>query len=210
MIILALISAVGVVQMTTGIEVSVYAAGNVKPASLEGESWRLLTGALLHGGLMHFFFNFLALWVFGRVAEGLTGRAHVSIVFLVAAVAGSVASALLLPDKPSIGASGGILGVLAFVAVLALRHRKLRYTATHKPLVRGLVLTGAAGMVGYQFIDNAAHAGGALAGAILAFILVPIHGRIPPPRRPWHVPATVVALGVVGAAAAKAIYSMLA
>src|ERR1700750_477110 len=86
-----LIAAYGVVflvQIGTGLERSIMLAGFDKSAFRHGEYWRLLTGAALHGGILHILFNSYAFYSFGRIVEMLTARAHLAIVFLAAAIGG--------------------------------------------------------------------------------------------------------------------------
>jgi Uncharacterized membrane protein (homolog of Drosophila rhomboid) len=66
-ILLACIIAVTAAQFAGGLDQSILAAGFVKQAFLKNhEYWRIITGAALHGGLLHIFFNGYALYSFGR------------------------------------------------------------------------------------------------------------------------------------------------
>src|SRR5688500_9486627 len=44
------------------------------------EYWRILTGATIHSGIIHFFFNGYALYSFGSLTELLSNRAHLALV----------------------------------------------------------------------------------------------------------------------------------
>jgi membrane associated rhomboid family serine protease len=96
----------------------------------------------------------------------------VPLVFLLAAAVGNEASLWLL-DKPSVGASGGLLGWLGFLLVFESLHSRLVPRSARRRLLAGVFLTALIGLVGYQFIDNAAHAGGLLAGMLYAVIVFP-------------------------------------
>ncbi len=76
--------------------------------------WQLFTYQFLHGGLFHLLFNMLALWMFGCDLERRWGSPFFLKYFFVSAVGGGILNALLLPNQvaPSIGASGGIYGIL--------------------------------------------------------------------------------------------------
>jgi membrane associated rhomboid family serine protease len=76
----------------------------------ENESWRLLTSALLHAGLVHYFINMLALWFVGAAIEMSHGSIAACIIFTVSAIGGTILSALFLPEYITVGASGGIFG----------------------------------------------------------------------------------------------------
>lgn len=76
--------------------------------------WQLFTYQFLHGGLFHLLFNMLALWMFGCDLERRWGSAFFLKYFFVSAVGGGILNTLITPNQavPSIGASGGIYGIL--------------------------------------------------------------------------------------------------
>ena len=138
-----------------------------------GEYWRLWTGALLHGNPVHLAMNGFALWYLGRRAESLARWPHLVMAYLAAMWVGGVASIYLLPDKLSVGASGGIMGLLGFLLVFETLHAKLVPRRARKRLAFAVVIIFLIGAVGWSFIDNAAHAGGMLAGMIYAVVVFP-------------------------------------
>jgi membrane associated rhomboid family serine protease len=76
-----------------GDERSAIAAGFVKQYFLGyHEYWRILTGAAVHGGLLHVAMNCYAFWMFGRIVEMLSNRAHLAIVFLLSCIGGGFLS----------------------------------------------------------------------------------------------------------------------
>ena len=76
--------------------------------------WQLFTYQFLHGGLFHLLFNMLALWMFGCDLERRWGSKFFTKYYFVSAVGGGILNAVLMPSQmvPSIGASGGIYGIL--------------------------------------------------------------------------------------------------
>ncbi|HET7273970.1 MAG TPA: rhomboid family intramembrane serine protease, partial [Longimicrobiaceae bacterium] len=168
--ILFLLTAVMVAEMF-GLRDAIEAAGLLKPEVRDGEFWRLLTGALLHGGLMHLAFNLLAFWSLGPLIEAHAGRAMLPIVFLYSALVGSVASLLLIPDVASVGASGGILGLIGFLFVLGYRRRHALPANFVRRMGIGILATAVFGIVGFALVDNATHIGGLLTGMLLAGFL---------------------------------------
>jgi membrane associated rhomboid family serine protease len=104
-------------SILTGGPASVDLAGFDKPLFAAGDYWRILTGAVLHGGLIHLIFNCYALYSLGRIIETLSNRAHLAVVFLLAAIGGGLLSLAFLPAGTSIGASGGIIGFLGYLTV---------------------------------------------------------------------------------------------
>lgn len=93
------------------------------------EPWQLVTYAFLHGGLAHIFFNMLGLYMFGSEVERLFGSR-----FYVAYYFGSVVSAALChlavtgwmggSPYPTVGASGGVYGLLLAFGVY-FPHRRV-------------------------------------------------------------------------------------
>ncbi|HEV2146870.1 MAG TPA: rhomboid family intramembrane serine protease [Longimicrobiaceae bacterium] len=201
-----LAGALGAVFLAEGFayERAVAAAGLVKEAVWAGEAWRLLTGPMLHGGLLHLGMNLAALLVLGRFVEAHAPRWRLPLVFLVAALAGSVLSLLLSPAA-SVGASGGILGLVGFLGVRAGR-RPAEFPDDFLHRIRYAVgATAVLGLLGFAFVDNWAHLGGLLGGAALGWL--PDDG--PEGKRAWTAAAGRAALAVVVAACAWAAARML-
>jgi len=135
--------------------------------------WRYLSAPLVHGNLVHWLMNFAALRYLGRRAEVLARWPHMILVFVISAFAGGMATVYFMPDIPSVGASGGILGLLGFLLVFENLHHSLVPKSASKRLLAGLVMIAVMGALGFSFIDNAAHAGGLIAGMAYALIVFP-------------------------------------
>ena len=92
--------------------------------SLGFEPWQLVTYSFLHGGLWHISFNMLALWMFGGPVENALGPRRYTFYYfacvLGAAFAQLATVAVFSPQDfyPTLGASGGIFGLLLAFAVL--------------------------------------------------------------------------------------------
>lgn len=189
---------------------SVMSAGLVKPLYLDGQRWRLFTAPMLHGGLVHFLMNAAALLYLGKRMETLARWTHLPLVFLFAACVGGEASARFVA-APSVGASGGLMGWLGFLIVFETLHGKLVPRSARRRLVAGVLLTGLIGVLGYRFIDNAAHIGGLLAGFAYAFIVFP---KSTSANRPGTTltdrAAGTLALAVLVAAAVAAVLKIVA
>lgn len=159
-----------------------------------GEVWRLLTCGYLHAGLIHFVFNFMALLSLGRETEVLAHRAFVPLVFLAAVLAGSLASYALPPDGTSVGASGGIMGLIGFLGVLGYRRRESVPAGFLNMIILNIGFIGGIGVLGFRFVDNAAHLGGLVAGAVLGALFIPTTVA-----RPAWTPAPAVQAAGTGA-----------
>lgn len=84
---------------------------NLGSATTSGQWWRLFTCTFLHIGLIHLLFNMYVLWDIGRFIERLIGAAGFAAVYLLAGLAGSIASMWWNPFVVSAGASGAIFGL---------------------------------------------------------------------------------------------------
>ncbi|HSD85357.1 MAG TPA: rhomboid family intramembrane serine protease [Anaerolineae bacterium] len=211
--ILACIGVVGLLQVTSGFGRSsdpdrsvITLAGIVKDNIRQGETWRLLTGTLLHANLMHFLFNFLALLGLGKLIEVIANRAYVPLVFITAALVGSLFSLWLLPTQTSVGASGGIMGLIGFLAVLSYFHRNLLPRAFLKSLLISIIYVFVAGLVAFNAIDNPAHLGGLLAGAASGILLA----RNKQNQIPLPTPRAISLLGVLAMAGVAAVVALCA
>jgi membrane associated rhomboid family serine protease len=170
--VLACLIVVAVLQLIAGDKESIQAAGLVKSAVWEGETWRLFTCATLHVNFMHLWMNGQALLGLGRMIESLTNRAYLAIVFLPSAVCGSIFSLLLMPNSTSVGASGGIMGLVGFLAVLGYRRKEILPSGFFKSILINICFIGVIGLVGFAIIDNAAHLGGLVAGVVCGVVFI--------------------------------------
>lgn len=152
---------------------SVDLAGFVKNWFLDGQYWRILTGAVLHGGLIHLIFNCYALYALGRLIELLSNRAHLAIVFLLAAIGGGVMSLIFLPGGRSVGASGAIIGFLGYLTVYGFKRRKLMPDDFLKSMIYNIIFIGVLGVFIIPNVDNFAHLGGLIVGALYGLIQIP-------------------------------------
>ena len=177
-IFIGLIALVGLVQLLPSDGLT--AAGLVKERYFQGEWWRILTAPFLHGNIVHFLMNGAALLYLGKRLEVFARWPHLPLVFLFSAVIGGEASARLVA-APSVGASGGLMGWLGFLLVFETLHKGLVPRRARRRLAAGVALTALIGLIGYRYIDNAAHAGGLAAGMLYALIVFPASSS---PHRP--------------------------
>lgn len=78
----------------------------------EHQWYRLFTPMFLHAGVIHYLLNMLALWFIGKAVEMCHGFIAALLLFVIPAVGGTILSALFLPAYISVGASGGIFGLI--------------------------------------------------------------------------------------------------
>jgi rhomboid protease GluP len=149
-----------------------------------GEYWRLLTAPWLHGGVEHLVGNGIALFILGMLCEAAFGRAQFVVLYVLSGLAGSIVS-LAASAGPSVGASGAIFGLQGAAIVLFRVHRDrllVRDRRVGFVLLVWAIYTIVGGLM-TPFIDNGAHIGGALGGAVIARQLHPVVlGPLPPER----------------------------
>ena len=149
---------------------SVEAAGLVKPAVKSGQVWRLFTAMLMHASCMHFWMNFFALFTLAKIVERTVQRALVPLVFILTGALGNVFSVLLYPNVTSVGASGGLMGLLGFITIAAYFDRTRYPPRYFRLMIEAIISVGLLGLFGFAFIDNAGHLGGLVGGVLLGWL----------------------------------------
>lgn len=144
----------------------------------------LVTSCFLHGSVLHLGINMLILWQVGPLLERAIGSARFLSLFLAAGIVASASSAIwgrFFGQTVSVGASGALCGLIAAAMVVGIRTEGWKSELT-VGMGRWLALIAAVGLIRALFakyaqsdqappiaqIDNAAHFGGALAGALVA------------------------------------------
>jgi rhomboid protease GluP len=154
---------------------------NFRPATLDGEWWRLLTCCFLHIGIFHLLINMYALLYIGIMLEPLLGRTRYLVAYLLTGLLSSLASLAWNAYTVSAGASGAIFGVYGlFLALLTMPH--LIHPDVRKPLLKSMgwfvVLNLGIGVTG--IVDTAGHAGGLVSGLLMGYTYYPSL------RKPWE------------------------
>ena len=142
--------------------------------------WQLLTYALLHGGLLHLFLNGFAIYMFGPPIERLLGSRAFANYFVVCVVGAAIAQLATIrfalgdaSPYPTVGASGGVFGLLLAFGMFYPRQRiLLLIPPIPMPAWLFVTLYGALelflGVTGTRSgIAHFAHLGGMLAGLML-------------------------------------------
>lgn len=149
-----------------------------KPGVMAGEWWRLLTAMFLHVGILHIAFNGLALYSLGIQLEQLMGSKRFLLIFFLTGLGGNVLTLLVNP-VPSVGASGGIFGLLGALIAFFYRNRD-RLGPWGQANLRSLLITaGLNFLITFSIpqVNQMAHLGGLVAGLFLGYFLSPWHVR---------------------------------
>ncbi|MPZ74065.1 MAG: rhomboid family intramembrane serine protease [Nitriliruptorales bacterium] len=194
LVISAAVFAAGLLVPTLDRMIGVWLA-QINPYVAQGEWWRLLSAAFLHGGFVHLAFNMYALYLFGPELERRVGSGSFAAMYVASAIAGGAAFYVAEPNGIAVGASGAVFGL--FGAWLVASYRGRHTVVGRQSLRQLLILLGinaALGLMPGLRIAWQAHLGGLVAGAIITFLwTMPAIQRRPAAR--------VAVAAVVGAVA---------
>jgi membrane associated rhomboid family serine protease len=137
--------------------------------------WQILTYAFLHGSFNHLFFNMLGLWMFGGELEQVWGQKRFIQFYTASVIAAAltqlIVNALLGSTAPTIGASGGLFGLLlAFAMIFPNRIILLFFVipmkAKYLVALYGLIELYQGAYVLNTGVAHFAHLGGMLGGLL--------------------------------------------
>lgn len=141
-----------------------------------GQWWRIVTGAFLHGSLLHIGVNMLSLWYLGRFIEYGLGAWRTLFVYLVSMVASGLGVVYFSASMvPTVGASGAIFGLFGALFAIGLKLGKPGMDlikANLGILALNLVITFTVPAISWQ-----AHVFGLIAGFLITIAIYA------PPRR---------------------------
>jgi membrane associated rhomboid family serine protease len=132
----------------------------------DGEWWRLITAAFLHGSVIHIAMNMVVLWIIGAPVEEAIGRGRFLALYLISGLSGSAGALLFDPTAITVGASGAIFGILGAALVLEQQRNYVLGGSALSFLVINLIITFA-----IPNISIGGHLGGLAGGALGALAL---------------------------------------
>ena len=140
------------------------------PSIRYGQYYRLITGAFVHSGLMHLAFNCYALYVIGSQLESFLGKAKFTVIYFVSALFGSLVSMIFNGNVASVGASGAIFGLMGALLYFGYHYRVYLGNVLKSQIVPLILINLLFGFV-VEGVDNAAHIGGLIGGALITMAL---------------------------------------
>ena len=139
--------------------------------------WQLVTYAFLHGSLLHLAFNMFGLYMFGSALEQTLGRARFVIYYFVCVLAAAITQLIVLQLAgtfvPTVGASGGVFGLVLGYAMFFPHHRvvllipPIPMSARTFAIVYALIELALGVFGSQQGVAHFAHLGGMAGGWIL-------------------------------------------
>ena len=168
----------------------------LSPAGLmKGYVWQLFTFQFLHFDRWHFIFNMLGFYLFGRAVLQGIGARHFVLLYVASGLAGGVLQTILgflVPERfgwPVVGASAGVLGLVAAFAMLEPRREILVMFVL--PMQARVILWVATGIAVFYIavpaepqIAHGAHLGGIILGYF--YIRRGLHLLTPKFNFDWH------------------------
>lgn len=137
----------------------------------QGEVWRMITPALLHGGLMHIVFNMMWMLDLGRRIEPLKGSGKFLLLVLASALLSNLAQATWMGIRndyaPFLGMSGVVSALFGYAWMCGkYRPYECIFVSQYETgMMLGWLVICSFGIVGP--IANAAHWGGLVVGVVL-------------------------------------------
>jgi membrane associated rhomboid family serine protease len=141
------------------------------PAVANGDWWRLLTAAFLHGSILHIGLNMFVLYLVGGAVESYMGSVRYLALYAVSGLAGSAGALVVDPTQVTVGASGAIYGI--FGALLIIEYSQTGSLAGQAMTLIAINLALSFTIPG---ISWGGHVGG-LIGGILATVAISRFGR---------------------------------
>lgn len=140
------------------------------PAVRAGQYYRLITGTFIHANIFHLFFNCYALAILGSQLESFLGKPKYLIVYLFSALIGSLFSVTFAGNYYSIGASGAIFGLMGSLVYFGYHYRVYLGNVVKSQIIPLILMNLGIGFL-VPGINNSAHIGGLLGGALITVAL---------------------------------------
>lgn len=133
---------------------------------VNGEWYRIITGAFLHANLIHIGFNMYLIWLIGRQLEAALSWWRFSLLYFATLLAGSFGALLVSPTAFTVGASGAGFGLFGALMIAQRASGINVWDSGLAPiLLFNLALT-----FGISGISIGGHVGGLLGGLLVGWL----------------------------------------
>lgn len=163
---------------------------NYPVETVNGQWWRLGTAAFIHYGIIHLLLNMSVLYQAGAFIERAFGRIEMLSIYVIAALLGGMATTIFHYNSVGAGASGAIFGLIGAELSFFMAGR-------YKNQIPANILKNQLGSLSIfllynifngikdQSTDGWAHAGGFIAGSLLAapILMRPMFSEATPKAR---------------------------
>jgi len=165
-----------ITEWLSGYDLLLFYGAKINQFILQGDFWRFLTPAFLHGSIIHLSFNMYAIYSIGPSLERKYGSTSFILLYVISAIFGNVISFLISPHV-SLGSSTALFGLIAAQGVYIYKNRYLLGSAA-KPLLTNILFMIAINLfLGLSpGIDNWGHMGGLVGGFLYAWFAGPSFG----------------------------------
>lgn len=165
-------------------------------AAANGEAWRMLSCAFLHGNVVHLLFCLAALFAVGPAIEQSIGSLRFLLLYVVSALGSSIGICLLYDiDASVVGGSGALFGM--FGALVAMNMRSGRHLFSFldfegpRRLISLIVVNLVLGFL-LPMVSNTGHIGGLCAGFLVTFLWLVPGREVTGDLRGWRIAATAL------------------
>ena len=142
-----------------------------------GQYHRLISACFLHGGGMHLASNMFSLYRVGPLVEAAFGAGRAALLYLLSGIGGNLAGLYWGPIRGmSVGASGAVFGMIGATGGYVVRNKRALGgygDALLRNAVQILALNLFIGTRRGSGVDNLAHVGGFITGAVLGVLFSP-------------------------------------
>ena len=136
----------------------------------QGEIWRLLTCAFLHANLVHITCNMYSLYIIGPQIQQIYSTKKYLIIYIISCITSSLLSYFMSPNSISVGASGGIFGLMGALLAFAIIERHTLQKKSISSLIQVIAINLFIGL-SIKNIDNFGHIGGLIGGILIGYII---------------------------------------
>ena len=164
------------------------AAGALVPGMVtnDGQYWRIVTGAFLHGSALHIAVNMYSLYVLGRFVEAIAGSKTTAIVYAISLLGSGLAVAYFSsPFDVTVGASGAIFGLFGALFAIGFKFGRPGMRLVQANL--GILLLNLFFTFAVPGISRWGHVGGLVVGFVATLLIF-----TPPPPVPMPMPTPEV------------------